>query len=583
LIRVLLSMIVKLAVLPALGPSAVAALIFEMFLTATFEYRSASTRSQAGPSLRRVRHAIYPNERNANFGSNPPWWDRLAGTYHAQPGEGHEGWPLKKITGLGYRPVPFIRAAKTQGGHPMRSSGEEQIPKEGRTRTPARKVALRKEIPAVLLIVYLIIVLMPLALSYLQDLPRRGFSDEFSSALAMLAFAMLLIEFVISGRFNSVSGATGIDLTMRFHQLIARSLTVFILIHPFLYVTPLNFPLPWDVTGQLTLGLDTASIVTGILGWILLAPLVVFSVFRDRLPYSYETWRLSHGLGAALIAILGTHHAVEAGRYSGHPYLTAYWFGLLGLAIFTLLYVYVFTPLRQLRHPYRVSSVTKVALKTWSLVIEPKAGAAMDFEAGQFCWLTLDRSPFSVTEHPFSISSCPADRPSIEFTIKEVGDFTNDIGSVRVGARAYVDGPHGNLTLAGRSGAGIVLIAGGVGIAPIISILRQLRADNDARPIKLIYGNRVFEQILYESELEDLSGVLDFEIHHVLSDPPSEWTGPKGQLDQTVLRQLLSFGGHESWLYILCGPAPMIDSVEESLEALGVPLSQIVSEKFSYD
>jgi len=85
----------------------------------------------------------------------------------------------------------------------------------------------------------------------------------------MVAFAMLLMEFLLSGRFKSVSGSTGIDLTMRFHQLIARSLTAFILIHPFLYVTPLKYPLPWDTTGQLTLGLSSASITTGILGWVL--------------------------------------------------------------------------------------------------------------------------------------------------------------------------------------------------------------------------------------------------------------------------------------------------------------------------
>lgn len=159
------------------------------------------------------------------------------------------------------------------------------------------------------------IVLTPLALAYIQDLPRRSFSDELSSALAMAAFAMLLMEFVLSGRFKSVSGSAGIYLTMRFHQPIARSLTAFILIHPFLYVTPLKHPLPWDTTGQLTLGLSSAPIKTGLLGWLLLAPLVLFSIFRDQLPYRYETWRLSHGLGAALIAAMGTHHTIDAGQY----------------------------------------------------------------------------------------------------------------------------------------------------------------------------------------------------------------------------------------------------------------------------
>jgi len=227
--------------------------------------------------------------------------------------------------------------------------------------------------------------------------------------------------------------------------------------------------------------------------------------------------------------------------------------------------------------------VKQVALKTWDLKIKPESGAAIDFAAGQFVWLTLDRSPFAITEHPFSISTCPADRPSLGFTIKEVGDFTKSIGSIPVGARAYVDGSHGNLTLTGRSGTGIAFIAGGVGLAPIMSILRQLRAEHDSRPLKLIYGNRVVEQIMYQDELNEMKESLGIEIHNILSEPPDDWTGAVGRTDEAVLRKYLCFEGHASWLYVICGPAPMIDDVENSLERLGVPLGQIVSEKFSYD
>lgn len=465
----------------------------------------------------------------------------------------------------------------------MRPAHAKQPPREGAS-PPSARGPKRPGMPsALLLAVYVLVALAPLAIAYMQGFPRRNFSDELSSALAMVAFAMLLMEFVLSGRFKSVSGSTGIDLTMRFHQLIARTLTVFLLIHPFLYSTPLKHPLPWDTTGQSTLGLSAASIATGVLGWVLLACLVIFAIFRDQLPYRYETWRLSHGLGALLIAVFGAHHAIDAGRYSGQPSLTVFWLAMLGLAGFTLVYVYLITPLRQLRHPYRVVSVKQVALRTWDLKIEPESGVAIDFAAGQFVWLTLNRSPFAITEHPFSISTCPADRPSIGFTIKEVGDFTKNIGSIPVGARAYVDGSHGNLTLTGRSGAGIAFIAGGVGLAPIMSILRQLRAEGDSRPMKLLYGNRVVEQILYQDELNDMKDSLGIEIHHILSEPPDGWTGAAGRTDEAVLRKHLCFEGHTSWLYVVCGPAPMIDDVEDSLERLGVPLGQIVSEKFSYD
>ena len=291
--------------------------------------------------------------------------------------------------------------------------------------------------PAILLVLYVSLAVAPVALAWLQGLPKRGFRDEASSALAMIAFAMLLMEFLLSGRFKSVSRSTGIDLIMRFHQLVARTLTVFILVHPFLYATPFRRALPWDPSGQLSLGLSSASFLTGLFAWLLLVALVVFGIFREQFPYRYEVWRLSHGMGAALIAVLGAHHAIDAGRYSAHGWLQAFWLVMLGLALLALLWVYALTPLLQLHHPYRVTAVERVALKTWRVAIEPVSGAGADFRAGQFFWLTLDRSPFAITEHPFSISSCPAQRPLFEFTIKEAGDFTKTIASIPVGARAY--------------------------------------------------------------------------------------------------------------------------------------------------
>ena len=91
----------------------------------------------------------------------------------------------------------------------------------------------------------------------------------------------------------------------------------------------------------------------------------------------------------------------------------------------------------QLQRPYRVVANRQVADRTWELVVNPEHGAPLDFLAGQFVWLNLGHAPFSLTEHPFSISSAPADRPAIKFTIKHSGDFTNRIGEIPVGERAW--------------------------------------------------------------------------------------------------------------------------------------------------
>ncbi len=438
--------------------------------------------------------------------------------------------------------------------------------------------------PSLLIVPYVGLLLTPLVLAYAQGLPTRKWQDELSSALALSAFAGLLIEFLLSGRFRFISDCIGIDTTMRFHQLLARSLTVFILVHPFLYVTPMmNHPFPWDTTGQHTLGLTGASFVTGLIAWLALMAMVLTAVFREQSSGSYEAWRFSHGLAALLVAVFGFLHTLAAGRYSGHSYLVYYWSALVGIALFTLLWVYALKPVWQLRHPYVVRSVQPIALRTWELVVEPKNGHTIDFSAGQFVWLNVGHSPFSLCENPFSVASAPASTDHLAFVIKEVGDFTRSIGQIEPGTVAHVDGPHGNLMIDGREAAGIALIAGGVGVAPLLSILRQLRQERDRRPIVLLYGNRVPEQIVYTEELCELQKGLDLHVEYVVGEPPPGSQARAGVIDPECVNDILGRPDAASWLYFVCGPLPMIESVEQALLAIGVPGIQIVSERFYYD
>ena len=399
----------------------------------------------------------------------------------------------------------------------------------------------------------------------------------------MLAFSIILVEFVLSGRFQSVSGRIGIDLSMRFHQLFARTALVLALLHPFLYRAPFNPPLPWDPTRQLSVTVDLTSLWTGIAAWILLPLLILTSIGRERLGCSYEAWRLMHGLGAVLIAAALLHHTLSAGRYSQDPVLAGLWVVLFFIAVSALAFVYILKPISQIRKPWRVQGVRPLGLKTWELTLTPVGHRGLSYEAGHFVWLNVGNSPFSLYENPFSISSAPASGKDLQFVIKEQGDFTRAVSQIEVGTIGYVDGPHGNLALSGRDGPGVALIAGGVGIAPLLGILRQLRLEEDRRPTLLIYGNRVQEQILYADELEAISRERGTRIVHVLSQPPEGWTGAVGMVDANLIRSVIEGAEMKDWVYILCGPPPMMEVVEDTLIELGVPARKILSERFNYD
>lgn len=432
--------------------------------------------------------------------------------------------------------------------------------------------------PLILIVAYVVAVTSPLIVSWLIGGPPRQFHQELASGLGILAFSMVLMEFVLSGRFKSISNGIGMDVTMRFHQIMARTALVFALLHPFLYQgTPSGGQRPWDPTRQLTITTDFSALSTGIAAFLLLPSLVFLAIGRTQLDYKYETWRLIHGIGALLIALLLLHHTVYAGRYGSQPVMTWLWVAMTGVAVGSLLYVYLLVPFLDKARAWRVTSVTQLTPKQWEVTVKPDGHPGLDYKAGQFVWLNVGHSSFSMQENPFSVCSAPAAGPEISFMVKELGDFTRTTGQIKPGTVAYLDGPYGSLSVEGRDEPGVALIAGGVGLAPLLGILRQMRLTGDPRKVKLIYGNRMVDQIAYRDEL----GVQD--VFYVLSEPPKTWRGKTGFIDAALIDRVFSTEEVSEWVFVMCGPVIMMDIVEDHLIERGTPSHRILSEQFDYD
>ncbi len=428
---------------------------------------------------------------------------------------------------------------------------------------------------------YALLVVLPVALGWWLIGPARPWLDEASSAIAMMATAALLLEFLLSGRFRVISAGIGMDRSLRWHQVFAQILTLAALLHPLFYLTPSGAAFQRPDDPGAVLGLDAASLISGALAWLLLGLLILTAIRRDDLPYRYEVWRVSHGLGAALLAGFALHHAVTAGRYSGAPALMAYWAFMLALALGSLVAVYLLRPWRLARRPWRIAGLERTGDRLWSLTLEPDGHAGLAYRAGQFAWLRLNCSAFSMREHPFSIASAPSDGAALRFLIKEAGDFTRQIGALPIGARAFVDGPHGALCLEGRREPGIFMIAGGAGLAPMLSLLRDAAARGETRPITLLYGNRHQGQIMAAAELAALAMRQRLDLHHVLQEPPPGWTDFAGMMTPELIQAEATQAAREGWVFLLCGPGPMIRATHQGLAALGVPRRHILEERFS--
>lgn len=430
---------------------------------------------------------------------------------------------------------------------------------------------------AIWLIVYLFFVLAPLfALLLGSHPPARAFWTEFSVAIGYSGLAIMGLQFGLTARFRYVTEPWGEDVIYHFHRQISLIAVGLVIAHPIILfiirpelLSLLNsFTAPWRARFA---ALSTYSLIA----------LVAMAVWRTKLKLSYETWHLTHILLAVVAVLAGILHMVGWSFYFGDPWKRALWIGLTIFWIALLLYVRIVRPLFVLRRPYHIAEARKERGDTWTLVMAPDGHPGFRFRPGQFGWLTVWGSPFKLTTHPFSFSSSAAATDGrVAMSIRNLGDFSGRMNEVSVGQRVYIDGPYGAFTI-GHPADMHVLIAGGVGITPMMSMIRTLADEGDKRPIVLLYGSKDWESITFREELEALEARLKLTVIHVLENPPEDWKGERGFINAEVFKRHLPppYADHE---YFICGPGVMMDAIEKALGGLDVPISKYHSERYSF-
>jgi len=425
---------------------------------------------------------------------------------------------------------------------------------------------------------YVLLVVAPAAIAVAVDpfpVPRPALV-EISVALGLLAFPLVLAQFALVSHLQAASRPFGTDALVQFHRYMGFLALAFVIAHPVL----LNLRvLPWS--GWSPFSGNPVFRSGAVASWAIVA-LVVTTVLRRRLRLSYEAWRTVHLALALTAAAAMVAHVLAVNGYSRPGPMRVVFTGYVLLAGAVLMAYRLVRPLRLRSQPWTVVENLDEGASTRTLRVRPAGHPGFPFDPGQFAWLITGSSPFSSQQHPLSIASS-AERPadgSIEFAVKALGDWsTGVVPGLAPGARVWVEGAYGAFTTEGKAGQGFVLIAGGIGIAPVRSMLQTLRDRGDRRHVVLVYAAHDETRAPFRREIERLRGKINLDVVYVFEAPPEDWTGERGFLTMDVLRRHLP-AHFTRYHYFVCGPPPMMDAVEAMLIEAGVAPASIDSERF---
>jgi ferredoxin-NADP reductase len=236
---------------------------------------------------------------------------------------------------------------------------------------------------------------------------------------------------------------------------------------------------------------------------------------------------------------------------------------------------------------WQIASVTNIKpetaqVKSFTLTLP----SWIRHRAGQHYDLRLTAEDGYQTQRSYSIASEPEREGEVDMTVERIndGEVSTYLHDVLIrGDRIEVRGPIGGYFVweAGLLPAPLLLIAGGSGVVPLMSMLRHRAAAGENNATALLYSSRNFEDIIYFNELEKLSKANNGpQIFHTLTrSQPADWKGYSRRIDEEMLREVASPLGEAVQVFI-CGPTLMVESAANVLVKIGIDSDQIRTERF---
>lgn len=389
----------------------------------------------------------------------------------------------------------------------------------------------------------------------------------------LLSAYLALIQVLLLARLPWLERLVGFDRLTVWHRRNGKIVLYLVLAHVVFttigYALNDRLSIPSEVSVLLS---NYPGMIAATVGTVLFVVVVVTSLVIVRRRLRYETWYAVHFTVYAGIALAWFHQIPTGNEFITNQPAADYWLALYVATLAVLVVFRVMQPAAQaFRHRLRVEDVTEEAPGVVSLRISGRHLDRLNARAGQFfIWRFLTWNRFWEA-HPFSLSAAP-DGQALRLTVKSSGDFTRRIGEIKPGTAVIAEGPFGVFTDAVRHRERVALIAGGIGITPIRSLLEEMSGD-----LVLIYRVVREQDIVFREELSRLAQERGIRLCYVVGGHTTP--GTERLLSPEHLRQLVPDIA-EREIY-LCGPPAMMNVLERNVRQVDVPPRYIHTERFA--
>ena len=403
--------------------------------------------------------------------------------------------------------------------------------------------------------------------------------DPFTISMytGIIAYVVFLTQFLLAGRIRLLERVIGQDSLLRIHGFLGISLAVLIALHGIIKLVIFG-PSIQTVFGSLAVVI-----------YLFLAPAAIL-VLQGRAARKaesppYEKTKIRHNFFLAAAVLVVIHVQLASSTYSIATRILTIGWAILSLgAYFNHKYL---RPRRAAR--YRVRSVEDRGDDVVTLVLEPVPPGTSGTDRiparrpGQFAYFTIEAEGIPREEHPFTIAGAP-DEP-VQMIIRKNGDFTRTLSAVPEGAPVAVDGPYGHFTPPagdGMRGLPLYLLAGGIGITPMLSMVRDERT-RERHPITLAWSVRSESDLRSAPEIDAYRNEITFV--PVVSEygvANASGSGTGRFMDRPMLETIITIAHRQAAEFYVCGPPGFLTSVTASLRAMGIGRRNIHSERFSW-